>query len=116
MARFVKGDVIIGWFPFSNTIGSKKRPALVIASWTRRDAFQQGEDYLLCMISTQNVNDPYSFALQVQDVENGSLNKASYVRPSYLFSADEGTISHKVGTLKKEKFDLVIEAIRRLVP
>ena len=115
MARFVKGDVIIGWFPFSNATGSKKRPALVLASWLRSDAFQQGEDYLLCMISTQNVNDPYSFALQVQDVENGSLNRQSYVRPSYLFSADEATISHKVGTLKAEKLALVVEAIHRLV-
>ena len=115
MARFVKGDIIIGWFPFSNATGSKKRPALVLASWTRRSAFQQSEDYLLCMISTQNVNDPYRFALQVQDVENGSLNRASYVRPSYLFSSDEATISHKVGTIKAEKLAIAVETIHRIV-
>ena len=32
MARFIKGDVVIIPFPFSDLSGSKRRPAFVIAS------------------------------------------------------------------------------------
>ncbi len=31
MERFVKGEVVVVWFPFTDLSDSKKRPALVLA-------------------------------------------------------------------------------------
>ena len=43
MARFVKGDVVVVPFPFSDLSHAKRRPALVIASL-------KGDDAILCQI------------------------------------------------------------------
>jgi mRNA interferase MazF len=37
LARFVKGDVVVVPFPFSDLTQSKRRPALVIAELTGKD-------------------------------------------------------------------------------
>jgi len=50
MAKFVKGDIVVVPFPFSDLSNSKRRPALVIADLT-------GDDVILCQITSRNVND-----------------------------------------------------------
>jgi len=47
MERFVKGDIVVIPFPFSDLSGTKRRPALVIADF-------HGDDILLCQITSQN--------------------------------------------------------------
>jgi mRNA interferase MazF len=44
MEKFVKGDVVVIPFPFSDLSASKKRPALVVSNIT-------GDDIILCQIS-----------------------------------------------------------------
>ena len=50
MERFVKGNVVIIPFPFSDLSDSKRRPALVLADL-------QGNDIILCQITSQNSSD-----------------------------------------------------------
>ncbi len=50
MATFVKGDVVIVPFPFSDLSQAKRRPALVVAKLT-------GDDLILCQITSQAVSD-----------------------------------------------------------
>ena len=50
MARFVKGDVVVVPFPFSDLSQSKRRPALVITELT-------GDDLILCQITSQSISD-----------------------------------------------------------
>jgi mRNA interferase MazF len=47
MGRFVKGDVVVIPFPYSDLSASKKRPALVLADL-------EGDDIILCQITSQN--------------------------------------------------------------
>lgn len=44
MAGFIKGDIVIVPFPFSDLTQTKRRPALVIATL-------QGNDLILCQIT-----------------------------------------------------------------
>lgn len=111
MAAFVKGDVVVVPFPFSGVAGAKRRPALVLASWP----FGAGTDYLLCLISSQRVSDPYLLALDEDDIQNGTLARQSYVRPTYLFAADEALIVYKVGTLQNDKLQQVTQTVIRLL-
>ncbi len=56
MAKFVKGDIVVVPFPFSDLTLSKRRPALVIAPL-------EGDDIILCQITSQTVKDKYSLSL-----------------------------------------------------
>lgn len=114
MARFVKGDVVAGMFPFSNATGQKPRPALVLSSWAYTSKYAVGQAYLLCAISASTWvgADPFTSELLPGDIISGSLNKQSFLCPSYLFSADEKIITKKIGTLRAETFNSVLEKMR----
>jgi mRNA interferase MazF len=45
VAKFIKGDVVVIPFPFSDLTQSKRRPALVIAEL-------EGDDLILCQITS----------------------------------------------------------------
>jgi len=47
MGGFIKGDVVVTPFPFSDLTANKKRRALVIADLT-------GDDIIICLITSQN--------------------------------------------------------------
>ena len=60
MAKFMKGDVVVIPFPFSDLSQSKRRPALVVASL-------EGDDVLLCQITSKNIKDSYAIAFNDHD-------------------------------------------------
>lgn len=96
MERFVKGDVVVLPFPFSDLSKSKRRPALVVASL-------QGDDIILSQITTVPRKDKYSIILLNSDFETDSLNVTSLVRLDRLFTADSSIVLYKIGVLKKHK-------------
>jgi mRNA interferase MazF len=104
MARFVKGDVVVVPFPFSDLTQSKRRPALVIAELA-------GDDIVLCQITSQNVKDFYAIPLDTQDLESGTLNRKSNIRPNRIFTADKSIILYKLGHLNEEKIKETIEKV-----
>jgi mRNA interferase MazF len=104
MGRFVKGDVVVVPFPFSDLSISKRRPALVLTDLA-------GDDLILCQITSQSVHDTYSIELLDSDFDTGSLNKPSNIRPNRLFTADRHIILYKTGSLKNEKLEGVIDAL-----
>ncbi len=111
MGAFVKGDVIIVPFPFSLTAGEKRRPALVLASWPCKST----TDYLLCLISSQNIPEPSIVKLANDDIIGGSLSQQSYIRPAYLFTVTESRIVRKVGTLKQDCLNEIIAEVKSLL-
>ena len=61
MAEFVRGDVVVVPFPFSDLSQAKRRPALVVAELT-------GDDLILCQITSQSVKEtatPYRFPIRI---------------------------------------------------
>jgi mRNA interferase MazF len=108
MERFVKGDVVVVPFPFSNLTASKPRPALVV---TQLD----GDDVILCQITTRPRADRYSIPLSSADFSTGSLPQASSIRPNRLFTADSNIIIRRAGKVAQEKIDEVIDKIINIV-
>ena len=108
MGRFIKGDIVVIPFPFSDLTGAKRRPALVIANL-------KGNDLILCQITSKNVKDEYAIIISNEDFEEGSLRQESNVRPNKIFTADESIILYKIGRLKKEKIEKIIEAIVKII-
>ena len=108
MERFVKGDVVVLPFPFSDLSSSKKRPALVLADL-------QTDDIILCQITSQFVKDNNSVELRISDYSRGSLNKTSNIRPNRLFTADKRIILRTVGTVKPEILQHVIKNLFEII-
>lgn len=104
MARFVKGDVVVVPFPFSDLTQAKRRPALVIA-------VLEGEDLLLCQITSQRIRDRYSISLEDRDFTSGALKQKSNMRPNRLFTADERIVIYKAGHIKPDKLREVTRKI-----
>jgi len=104
LERFVKGDVVVVPFPFSDLSSAKRRPALVVAEL-------RGDDLILCQITSQQLKDEYSIPLDDADFQFGSLRKKSNVRPNRIFTADRRIILYRVGKLKEEKLKEVIDKI-----
>ncbi|MDR0917084.1 MAG: type II toxin-antitoxin system PemK/MazF family toxin [Oscillospiraceae bacterium] len=108
MAGFVKGDVVVLPFPFSDMSSSKRRPALVLAS-------SGASDYILSQITSKNVGDSIAVEVDATDFASGGLNAASNIRPNKLFTADMSIIAYKAGSLTPEKIAEVVSAITKLL-
>ena len=104
MGAFVKGDVVVVLFPFSDLSSAKKRPAVVVADLP-------GNDVVLCMVTGQAVRDSNAIALEDTDFDSGSLQKPSNIRPNRLFTADGTLVDYRVGVLSPSKINDVTEAI-----
>ncbi|MBS1828904.1 MAG: type II toxin-antitoxin system PemK/MazF family toxin [Acidobacteria bacterium] len=96
MGQFVNGDVVVLSFPFSDLSQSKRRPALVVAAL-------QGDDLILCQITSQARDDAYSVRLDTSDFVVGGLNQSSRIRPNRLFTADSNIVIYKAGQVSRSK-------------
>ena len=104
MARLVKGDVVVVPFPFSDLSRAKRRPVLVVAEL-------EGDDLILCQITSQAVRDKYTVAIKDSDFETGTLKQESNARPNRIFTADRHIVLYQIGHLKPAKTKEIIDGI-----
>ena len=107
MERFVRGDVVVIPFPFSDLTQAKRRPALVLT-------VLPANDLILCQITSQEIRDIYAVILQNEDFEIGNLNRVSNIRPNRLFTADANIVLYKVGNLTNNKMHETLKVVINL--
>jgi len=112
MGAFVKGEVVIVPFPFSDLSTIKRRPALVLANLAGSRA--RGEDVILCAISHSSDNS--CIQIDNSDLEMGHLRQSgdtqlSYVRPTAIFTAEATIIIRSKGRLKSGKMNEILERL-----
>ncbi len=103
MERFVKGDIVVLPFPFSDLSGTKRRPALVIKHFS-------GDDIILCQI-TASRSDEYSVYITSTDFIEGYLPHDSFIRTNKIFTADSNLILKISGKINLDKRKEVIDKI-----
>lgn len=86
----------------------KRRPALVIS-------VLEGDDLILCQITSRSIRDNYAISLDDKDFEAGSLKQPSNVRPNRIFTADSHIVLYRVGNLKPDKLNKIIEKIIEII-
>ncbi len=96
MEGFVKGDIVVLSFPYSDLSNIKKRPALVIAT-------TKGHNIILSQITTVQRNNEDLVHLTKKDFTKGHLNKDSFINISQILTAKESRINYKVGKLGNPK-------------
>ena len=108
MEGFVKGDIVVVPFPFSDLTDAKRRPTLILADL-------DGDDLILCQITSKNVRDRYAISLEDRDFMEGGLRRKSNIRPNRIFTADRHIILYKVGHLKEKKVKEVIDKVTAIL-
>ena len=108
MGKFVKGDVVIIPFPFTNLSGSKKRPAFVVADLP-------GDDIIVCQITSKSKYDSLSLYLKAHDFNSGGLPVESFIRPNKIFTADKNIIISIAGHLCEEKIHETLNAVIKII-
>jgi len=109
MGKFVKGEIVVTPFPFSDLKSSVKRPALVLASL-------KGEDIILCQItSKEHSDDPYQILLNKKDFSKGELKINSFIKPSILFTLRDSIILYSLGIIKKNKIKEVEDMVCKII-
>lgn len=109
MGQFVKGEVVVSPFPFSDLSNQKRRPALVIATLS-------GDDLILCQITSQNSpKDIYAIPITNNDFKQGQIKVASYIRPNRIFTGDSNIILYSVGHLKDSVFKSVVTSLIQII-
>ncbi|MCG8372723.1 MAG: type II toxin-antitoxin system PemK/MazF family toxin [Balneolales bacterium] len=108
MERFVKGDIVVVPFPFSDLSSVKRRPAFVITDLGEEDVF-------LCQITSKAHKNKFSISIETQDFKSGSLNKTSNIRPDKIFTCSRNIILYKIGSLHEQATRNVINSITDLV-
>jgi len=102
--KFVKGNIVVVPFPFSDLSATKKRLALVLANL-------DGDDIILCQITSQQTKDKYAIPLKEKDYRFGKLAVPSNVRPNRIFTADKNIIIKKIASLDEVVVNVVMQKI-----
>jgi mRNA interferase MazF len=96
-------------FPFTDLTSTKRRPAVVVSP----DSFNQyNEDLVLVAATSQITTGPGTVMLNPEDVFDGSMPKASIVRPTKIFTLHSSLVARRLCRLKREKRDDVLREIR----
>jgi len=104
MEGFVKGDIIVIEFPYSNLKNVKRRPVLILK-------IPKGEDIIVAQITGESYENYVEIPLKKEDFKQGSLKRDSYIRIDKIASIEKSLIKYKAGSLKQEKFNEVIDKI-----
>ena len=93
---------------FSRSNPSPWRPALILTEL-------EGDDLILCQITSQGIKDKYAIPLNDDNFETGGLKQPSNVRPNRIFTADTHLVLYRTGKLKAEKLAEVIERVIEII-
>ena len=96
MGRFVKGEVVVVPFPFSDLTDTKRRPALVVAQL-------QGSDLILCQITSVDRGAPYAIALTDVDFVSGALHRPSFICANRIFTGEASLVHRSIGHISEKK-------------
>jgi mRNA interferase MazF len=75
----------------------------------------QGDDIILCQITSQQSRDKFAIHLPIKKIEDGFLPSESFIRPSRIFTADKNIIIRKTGGISVSLFAEVISTIKSIL-
>lgn len=105
-------DLILAFYPFSDFVERKFRPAIVISS----DAHNKNSLDVVAVPLTTNLEEKnFSFLLTQQDLEAGRLIKESRVRIDKVFALEKTNIRLTFGKVKPEIHQKIISILNELV-
>jgi len=105
-------DILLTRFPFSDLVGSKVRPVLVLSNDVYNRRFS---DVLICAITSSPRPHEYAADLAAKDLEQGVLKVESKVRSDTITSIEQEIVLKKIGRVRKEKYRQVVNLVQKLI-
>ena len=111
-ATYKQRDILLTRFPFSDLVGFKVRPVLVLSN----DAYNQKfSDFLICAITSSPRPHEYATSLAAKDLEQGILKVESKIRADTVTSIEQEIVLKRIGRVKKEKYREVVRLVEKLI-
>ncbi len=104
MEGLVKGEIAVIEFPYSHLKDAKRRPILILK-------VPRGEDIIVLQITGSSYERSVEIPIKMEDFRQGNLKRDSYVRIDKIASIEKSLIKYKIGSLKQEKFNEILEKI-----
>ena len=111
-ATYRQRDVLLTRFPFSDLVGSKVRPVLVLSN---DDYNRKFSDFLICAITSNPRPHEYAAELTAKDLEQGMLKVESRIRADTITSIEQEIVLKRIGRVKKEKYHEVVRLVGNLI-
>ena len=109
--NFKFGQIVLVRFPFTNQIGSKQRPAIVISS----TVYNEARPDIILMAVTSQVRKMTGFGESViEDWQAAGLLKLSAIKP-IVFTAEKSIIRRVLGKLADKDHDALIAVIDEII-
>jgi len=102
MTIYKCGDVVLVEFIFSEKIGSKKRPALVLSS----DRYNESRQEVIVVAITSNIERQLIGDTKLKDWKEAGLRYPSLVT-AIIQTIKAEMITHRLGSLSEEDFQSV---------
>ncbi|HIH21161.1 MAG TPA: type II toxin-antitoxin system PemK/MazF family toxin [Candidatus Diapherotrites archaeon] len=107
---FKQGDIVVATLLFSEQIGAKKRPALVISNSSYNAV---SEDLILLKITSNLKKTGYDVILAGKDVLDGKLKAESLIMVDNPVTTYKQLIERKVGRITEQKLNEVKQKIKQ---
>ena len=107
-----QGDLLLIPFPFSDQLGRKVRPVIVISN----NAFNEHSEDLIVVGVTSNLSkDRYALKLNNKDLEEGKLISECSIKVENILRLDKSLIIKKIGRVKKEKIYQITKILDSII-
>ena len=91
-------------FPFTDLQASRRRPAVVLATFARGDL-------LICQITSRSDLHPGAVSIGIDDFIRGGIDRTSVALPHRLVTVHEAVILRAAGTLTPSKMAGLVERV-----
>jgi len=110
-SNFRDGDIVILELPFTDMLGSKLRPVLVLSCEELNSA---SDDVIVAKISSSSHLPDFEVRIESKDLEEGKLKRTSYIHCHSIFTVEKNLVIKKVGRLRNEKMSEVRDRLRKV--
>lgn len=109
--NFEQGDIVVALLLFSEQIGVKRRPALVISNSKFN---KKSDDLILLKITSKGHKTDYDVPLNPKDIEEGKLKTESQIMVDNPVTTYKQLIDSKIGKISNQKLNEVKQKIKEL--
>ncbi len=110
--QYKQGDVVLVPVPFTSLKEAKQRPALIISN----DAHNvKVEDVVICGITSNIKDEPYSIILEQKDMVKGKIYFLSRIKADKIFTIHKAIIKRKLGIVNAKVLERTKDEVKKLV-